>query len=84
MSAERSKSDELRLGAQYELGAALFHQGEVSSARSIAEDGLRATRALGLVQIEALFVNLLSLVIEQQGDLVKSLCAMREALTVAR
>jgi len=67
--AERAGDGLLGLRAQHRLATALANLGDLQASRAIAQNGLESARDQSLRQIEALFMNALS-VNAAQGDLI--------------
>ena len=81
--AERAGDGLLGLRAQHRLANALANLGDLQASRAIAQEGLELARDQGLRQIEALFMNALS-VTASQGDLMESLAIDQQQLAIDR
>ena len=81
--AERAGDGLLGLRAQHRLATALGNLGDLQASRAIAQKGLDSARDQGLRQIEAFFLNALSLN-AAQGDLMASLAIDQQQLAIDR
>jgi class 3 adenylate cyclase/tetratricopeptide (TPR) repeat protein len=82
--AERAADGLLKLRAQHRLALSLCHLGDAPAGKSLALDGLASARALGLRRVEALFFNVLVFIASMQDDLVETLEANRQQLSIDR
>jgi predicted ATPase/class 3 adenylate cyclase len=81
--AEHSGDGVLGLRAQHRLATALVHLGDFEASRAIAQSGLESARAQGLRQVEAIFLNALSMTVAQ-GDLMAILEMDQQQLAIDR
>jgi class 3 adenylate cyclase/tetratricopeptide (TPR) repeat protein len=82
--AERTGNTELRLRGLQRLAQALNSLGDTAAAKVLAQDGLAETRARGLRLLEGRFHNTLGWIAHRQGDLIATIEADRQHLSVAR
>lgn len=81
--AGRAGDGVLGLRAQHRLATALGHLGDFEASRAIAQNGLESARAQGLRQLEAIFLNALSITVAQ-GDLMAILEMDQQQLAIER
>ena len=74
----------MRLRAQQRLSIALGELGDVPAAVLLARQVLPEARTLGLRRVEALLLNVLSVMLARQGDLLGALALEQEKLALDR
>ncbi len=82
--AERVGAVALQLRAQQRLAVALFMLGDAAAGRAMAESTLAAARALGLRSVEALALNALAAIANEQEDWMDGLDKFQQKLQVER
>jgi len=70
---ERVGDEALRLRAQQRLGIALSETGSIKAGKALIEETLIAARAAGLLHIESLCLNVLSIIASVQDDPMQAL-----------
>ena len=82
--ATRAGDAALALRGQQRLAGALALQGDTAQAKPLAQAGLAAARAQGLLDVEALFLNALALIASLQDDLMAKLDHDQQHVQVVR
>ena len=82
--AERVGAVALRLRAQQRLAGALGMLGDASAAKALAFDGLASARAQGLRDVEARFLNALTVVAAAQDDMMMAVEMNRQQLAISQ
>ena len=82
--AKRAADAELELRGQHRLALAMSYLGDQAGGFALASEGLSRACALGARQIEALFLNALSVIADGQGDLLASLEMDQRDLAINR
>ncbi len=82
--AERAGDDLLGLRGQHRLALALTYLGDATRGRALAEVGLIRSRALGARQLEALFLNALSVIADSAAGGLPSLEMDEQDLRINR
>ncbi len=82
--AKRAPDTHLGLRGQQRLALALSYLGDDGQARALAQQGLAQARELGARQLEALFLNALSFIADNQADRLTSLDMDQQDLLINR
>lgn len=82
--AKRAGDDGLRLHALRLLAGAQMHQGDIDAGRALAMQGLAEARVLGLRDVQARLLNVLSVAAGLQDDPVGPLDFIRQGISIYR
>jgi predicted ATPase/class 3 adenylate cyclase len=82
--AERTGDGLLTLRSQHRLSQALLYLNDYAACNALAQQGLITARTLGAQQVECLFLNTLSVMLERQDEQMRSLDMDQQCLQIIR